>query len=169
MIDDNETFSGATQELSFKSVGEHKVCLSVTDSNGLTDRQCTNITVQKHIAPTLMMVMKDEQNQVITKDMNLTRSAKYDFSCAGSVDDCGNDIAQTCKWNAHSYKIVDGKKEDYIKNCISHNHAPENGSESWVKLCGAKSNKFTYVEITLEATDMFNNTTSQVYVYGVNP
>jgi len=168
-IDDNQTFNGAEQNLSFSTLGEHKVCLTVTDSNSLTDTQCIDITVLDHEAPTLVMQMKDTEENIIIKETNLTRGARYDFSCVGSVDDCGHDISSSCEWNAHSYRIVDGVKVDYINDCISHGRAPKVGSSSWVQLCEAGSDMFDYVEITLKATDMFGKTTNSIYVYGVNP
>ena len=141
----------------------------VTDENGLSDKQCSDVTVVKHDAPTVMMQMKDSNDQIITQDMNLTRRSRYDFSCAGSHDDCNKTEGIICEWNAHSYRIGEqGEKIDYIGDCMTKDNAPLKGENSWVKLCGAGADSFEYVEITLKVTDQFGHSTDKLYVYGVD-
>lgn len=169
IIDTNLILTGKDQNLSFETLGEHEVCLEVIDSNDLNNTQCSTITVEDHVPPTPVLTMFDTTNNVITKDDLLKRGAKYDFSCAGSQDDCGNEEPMICEWNAHSYRIVNGQRVDYVSDCIDHNNAAAVGKESWIKLCGSPASAYTYIEIELKITDQFGKSTTETQIFEVTP
>jgi PKD repeat protein len=169
VIDKNITLEGADQNLSFKTLGEHEVCLTVVDTNDLNDTICNTVNVQDHDAPTPVLTVYD-QNKVITggpDGYTLTKGNKYDFSCKGSHDDCNSSVPVTCKWNAHSYRIENNEKVDYVSDCIEHNGSPKEGEKSWVKLCG--SGNYEYMEIILEVTDQFGKTSTKTEFFKVAP
>ena len=172
-IDNNQTLNGKDQNLSFDTLGEHEVCLEVIDSNDLNNTQCSIVDVQDHEAPTPMLTMFDGATVITSADL-LTRGGRYDFSCAGSVDDCGNEEPMTCEWNAHSYIIgVDGvTKIDYISDCFGDpNEGPSHGAkiakDSYLILCGSDVSHYKYVEIELKITDQFGKTTTETKIFEV--
>ncbi len=166
-IDNNLTLNGKDQNLSFDTLGEHEVCLSVTDSNDLNNTQCNTIVVEDHVSPTPILTLFDNVGDVITKDDLLQRGGSYDFSCAGSEDDCGNEEPMTCEWNSHSYRIVNGERVDYVSDCLAHNNSPVVGQESWIKLCGSPASAYTYIEIELKITDQFGKSTTETQIFEV--
>ena len=93
----------------------------------------------------------------------LTKAQKYDFSCAGSKDDCGNSEPMKCEWSAFSYNT--NKDNKYVADCIEHNNAPREGEESWVKLC--HSGDYNYINIELTITDQFGGVSKSSKDYPV--
>ncbi|HIP59183.1 MAG TPA: hypothetical protein EYH01_01990 [Campylobacterales bacterium] len=169
-IDNNLTLSGADQNLTFDTLGEHEVCLEVIDSNDFNNTQCSTIVVENHDAPTPVLTLFDDVKTIITKDDLLQKGAKYDFSCAGSKDDCGNEEPMTCEWNAHSYRIdTDGNRVDFISDCLAHIGSPVVGKESWITLCSAPYDNYKYVEIELKITDQFGKSTTETKIFEVAP
>jgi PKD repeat protein len=173
-IDDNITLSGIDQNLSFNTVGQHKVCLKVTDTNDLQNEQCSEITVQDHIAPTPKITLTDMNGIEIQPNPvgeALIENTKYNFSCAGSVDDCNMTQPMTCEWNAHSYRIdANGDRVDYVNDCINHNNSPKIGEESWINLCpNLNRSKYEYIEIVLKITDQFGKVATQTNIYEAVP
>jgi PKD repeat protein len=169
-VDNNITLKGKDQNLSFDKIGSHKICLTVVDNNDLNDTQCNSIDIQDHDSPTPMLTMTDLQGNIISQDTNLTRGAKYNFSCKGSKDDCDNEEPMTCEWSAHSYRIdANGNKIDYVRDCIDHNGAPKVGENSWIKLCGSPITNYQYIELILKVTDQFNKTSTLTKIFEVAP
>ncbi len=175
-VDGNQTYIGKDQELSFDTLGEHEVCLTVVDSDDLNATRCDTIDVQDHDAPTPEITVIDinDNNKVFTTTLpsgdKLTRGDRYDFSCEGSKDDCGNEEPMTCEWNVHSYREdANGNKVDYVRDCINHNNAPRVGKESWVKLCGSSISSYKYIEIELKITDQFGKSTTRTDIFEVAP
>jgi hypothetical protein len=168
-IDNNLILSGKDQNLSFATLGAHEVCLEVIDSNDLNNTQCSTIIVEDHTAPTPILTMTGMDSEVITNNDLLQRGARYNFSCAGSKDDCGNEAPMTCAWNVHSYRIVNEQRVDYISDCLEHNNAPTQGQESWIKLCGSPASAYTYIEIELKITDQFDKSTTETQIFEVAP
>ncbi len=168
-VDKNITLRGEDQNLSFDTLGEHEVCLTVTDTNELNNTQCSKILVNDHVAPTPVLTLTDSTDSVMTKDDLLTRSTRYDFTCAGSTDDCGNEEPMTCEWNAHSYRIENEQRIDYISDCLAHNNAPVVGQESWIQLCGSPVSAYTHIEIELKITDQFGKSTTETQIFEVAP
>jgi hypothetical protein len=171
-IDDNQTLNGKDQNLSLSTIGMHKICLEVTDSHGLKNKSCRDIEVKDHVAPTAVLTVFDSDKKVMLPDSKMLRGDKYDFSCEGSVDDCNMTKPMTCEWNAHSYRIdEDGKKVDFVKDCMDHNGAPKTGPESWVVLCGSPSQiyDYKYIEVELKITDQFGKTATRTDIFEVIP
>jgi hypothetical protein len=175
-VDDTIKYSGKDQKISFATLGIHKVCLNVIDSNSLSDEQCSNVNVQPHVAPTPVLTLKDSTNKVLNPNPSgdlLLRNGRYDISCAGSVDDCNNTEPMTCEWNAHSYIIdANGNKVDYITDCFNDaehtGHGPKVAKDSWITLCG-DTNRFKFVEIELKITDKFGKTSTRTDIFEVAP
>jgi len=170
LIDNNITLQGKDQNLSFDTIGSHKICLEVIDENDLNDTQCNTVEIQDHDSPTPMLTVTDLDGNIISQDTNLTRGLKYNFSCKGSKDDCDNEEPMTCEWNAHSYRIdTNGNKVDYVQDCIDHNNAPKVGENSWIKLCGTPISNYQYIEVVLKVTDQFNKTATLTKIFEVAP
>ena len=173
-IDNNQTLTGKKQTLSFSTLGNHEVCLEVTDSNGLKNRNCNTITVNKHEAPTPNITITDVDGMVITKDSLFKRLGKYNLSCAGSKDDCGNEEPMTCEWNAYSYRLgKDGEEIPYIGDCFNtaqHDaHGPRISKDSWLRLCSSDASRYTHVHVDLKVTDRFGKTQTKKVFFTVAP
>jgi hypothetical protein len=173
-IDNNKTLQGKDQSVSFDTVGTHNVCLEVTDANGLKDKICRDVVVEGHEAPTPKIGVTDIQGGVMTKDSLFKRMNRYNLSCAGSKDDCGNEEPMTCEWNAHSYRLDSaGNKVNYIRDCFNDSehegHGPKVAKESYIVLCSSGIKKYKYIEIELKITDRFGKTNMETKVFEVAP
>ena len=169
-VDGNQTYIGKEQELSFDTLGEHEVCLTVVDSDDLNATRCDTIDVQDHEAPTPMLTITDIAGNTKSADLQnkLQQGNRYNMSCAGSKDDCGNEEPMTCEWNAHSYRIgANGERIDFISNCLRHIGSPIEGRESWIVLCGSPYTDYKYVEIELKITDQFGKTATETKIFEV--
>ncbi len=171
-VDDNQTLNGKKQTLSFATLGNHEVCLEVTDSNGLKNKSCKIIDVKDHDAPTPKMTVTEPNGGVITKDSLLRRLGRYNLSCAGSKDDCGTDENLTCEWNAYSYKIgANGEEIPYVGDCFNSDvhdgHGPRVAKESWLILCSSGANLYTHIHVDLKVTDKFGKTATQKLFFEV--
>ncbi len=152
----------------------HEVCLTVTDSNGISNETCQKVNIIPHVAPTAVMKVWNVDNvdqTDIPAGSVLTKSTQYKLSCAGSRDDCPQDAEDIeCRWNASSYKAVNGScdvaesaRTYYIQNCFDDNQHTGHGAQtttpttdsalvSFITLCGSAT-EFDCVEVTMTATD----------------
>lgn len=166
-------------DLSYNTTGQHRVCLTVTCNNGLSDTKCENVQVHAHDNPTpILTVHKHDNTHGLTNhagdDMtelikmvgdNFVTGAAYqfkkmdyyDFNCSLSHDDC-DDTNVTCTWQAQSYYSND---TPYINNCFTtaqdHTGAiSENGKVATTIICPDAA----YFDLNLTVTDRFGNSSS---------
>ncbi len=159
----------------------HIVCLTVTDSNGLSNETCQNVSIAPHEAPTAVMKVwntGDSTQADIQAGETLSKNNTYNLSCAGSRDDCPQDDEDIeCRWNASSYKAVNGDcnvaesaRTYYIQNCFDDNehtgHGPQTTTPtsnssllSSITLCGSAT-EFDCVEVEMTATDKLHGNLS---------
>jgi PKD repeat protein len=169
-VDNNITLKGKDQNISFNTVGSHEICLAVANNNDLNDTQCSNIDIHDHNSPTPLLTMTNLAGEEISHDTLLQRGKKYNFSCAGSKDDCDNEEPMICEWSAHSYRIdAGGNRVDFVRDCMDHNNAPKIGETSWIKLCGSPISRYQYIELVLKVTDQFNKTSTLTKIFEVSP
>jgi len=194
-LDDNAVGSTVTPTLPdtlTATPNPHVVCLTVTDSNGLSDESCQNVNIIPHVAPTAIMRVWNHLNadQVdIPAGSTLSKSTQYDLSCAGSQDDCPSDTDGEeieCTWNASSYKAENGSCDNvpepgstryYIENCFDDAEHTGHGVQtttpntdtallSYITLCGSPT-EFDCVKVTMTATDKLhgdlNTTVTKVF------
>ncbi len=136
---------------------------------------CQQKPSAEHADPIPKLTLTDDTNNIVTDNM-LEASTQYSLSCAGSVDDCGDDV-KNCEWGATSYKLnPDGTKIPYVVDCFEDTQHTGHGEKftttdslpSNIKLCGNTEN-FTNVEVSLKVTDEYNRTTTTTEIYTVQP
>jgi len=167
----------------------HEVCLTVTDSNEISNEQCQNVDIIPHTAPTAVLSVwnSGDTNQTLLNENTdaLSRSDSYDLSCGGSHDDCPQDAEDlTCNWEARSY-FVEGTdcsttpQTNYISDCFT-NEGGHSGfgskvtdvsTPTFVQLCSANETQYKCVEVSLTVTDNLHNITSETVTktFGVSP
>ncbi len=166
----------------------HVVCLTVTDSNGISNEQCQNVNIVPHNAPTAVIRVWNHLNadqSDIPENSILSKNTRYDLSCSGSQDDCPQDAENIeCTWNASSYKAVGGScdiaksaRNYYVENCFDDAEHTGHGSQtttpntdsnllSYITLCNSAT-EFDCVEVVMTATDKLhgdlNTTVSRIF------
>ena len=166
----------------------HVLCLTVTDSNGISNEQCQNVNIVPHDAPTAAIKVwnsNDSSQADIPAGSLLAKSTQYNLSCAGSHDDCPQDAEDIeCTWNASSFKAVGGScnvpessRAYYVKNCFDDAEHEGHGAQvttpttasalvSSITLCGSET-EFDCIEVTMTAKDKLHGdlstTTSRIF------
>lgn len=167
----------------------HVVCLTVTDSNNLSNEVCQDVVIVPHDSPTAVMRVWNHLNQDqvdIPAGSPLQKNFRYDLSCSGSQDDCPQNPVEDieCTWNASSYQAVDGScdvdasaRAYYVRDCFDDTEHSGHGEQvttpntdtnllSYITLCNSPVD-FDCVEVTMTATDKLhgdlNTTISRIY------
>jgi len=122
-IDGLSTSTAIDPTFTFDTVGDHEICLTVTDNDNLnsTNIACKTVKVEAPVVadtpvvPTAVITLTDS-------DAPLVLYSQHTFSCADSHDNdtlgTGAEIV-SCDWNIQSYRIDSNGNEIPYRTCTS--------------------------------------------------